>query len=89
MIVITIILILAGIAATRYEKSVLRAREATLKQDLFIMRNAIAAIYARQGSRTQPSLSDDLVQSKYMSGIPVDPITHQKKLGDGIRSCPA
>ena len=41
MIVITIILILASIAAGRYEKSVLRAKEATLKQDLFIMRNAI------------------------------------------------
>ena len=41
MIVITVILILAGIAATRYERSILRAKEATLKQDLFVMRNAI------------------------------------------------
>src|SRR5262245_14039737 len=41
MIVITIILILAGIAAGQYQKSVLRSREATLKQDLSVMRQAI------------------------------------------------
>lgn len=76
MIVITIILILAGIAATRYEKSVLRAREATLKQDLFIMRNAIQQYTLDK--EVGPTSLDDLVQSKYMSGIPVDPITHQK-----------
>jgi general secretion pathway protein G len=76
MIVITIILILAGIAATRYEKSVLRAREATLKQDLFIMRNAIQQYTLDK--EAGPTSLDDLVQSKYMSGIPVDPITHQK-----------
>jgi general secretion pathway protein G len=76
MIVITIILILAGMAATRYEKSVLRAREATLKQDLFIMRTAIQNYTLDKESG--PTSLDDLVQSKYMSGIPVDPITHQK-----------
>jgi len=76
MIVITIILILAGIAATRYEKSVLRAREATLKQDLFIMRNAIQQYTLDK--EVGPSSLDDLVQSKYMSGVPVDPVTRQK-----------
>src|SRR6202023_2817924 len=41
MIVITIIFILIGIAAGRYDRSVIRAREATLKQDLQVMRQAI------------------------------------------------
>ena len=41
MIVITIILILIGMAAQRYEKSVQHAREATMKQDLWVMRQAI------------------------------------------------
>jgi general secretion pathway protein G len=76
MIVITIILILAGIAATRYEKSVLRAKEATLKQDLFIMRNAIQQYTLDK--EAGPSSLDDLVQSKYLSGIPTDPITGNK-----------
>src|SRR5882757_452771 len=41
MIVITIISILVGIAAGAYVKSVQRAREATLKSDLTVMRQAI------------------------------------------------
>ena len=76
MIVVTIIMILAGIAATRYEKSVLRAREATLKQDLFIMRNSIQQYTLDK--EAGPSSLDDLVEGKYLSGIPVDPITRKK-----------
>ena len=76
LIVITIILILAGIAAGRYEKSVLRAKEATLKQDLFVMRNAIQQYTLDK--EAGPSSLDDLVAGKYLSGIPVDPITRTK-----------
>ncbi|HEV7967333.1 MAG TPA: type II secretion system protein [Candidatus Acidoferrales bacterium] len=76
MIVITIILILAGIAAGRYERSVLRAKEATLKQDLFVMRNAIQQFTLDK--EAGPSSLDDLVQGKYLSGIPTDPITRNK-----------
>jgi general secretion pathway protein G len=76
MIVITIVMILAGIAATRYEKSVLRAREATLKQDLFVMRNAIQQ-YTLDKEAAPMSL-DDLVGGKYLGSIPTDPITRAK-----------
>ena len=41
MIVIMIILILIGMAVGRYDKSVLRAREATLAHNLQIIREAI------------------------------------------------
>ena len=41
MVVIAIILVLIGMAAARYEQSVVRAREAVLKQDLQTMRSAI------------------------------------------------
>jgi general secretion pathway protein G len=76
MIVITIILILAGIAAARYERSVLRAKEATLKQDLFVMRNAIQQYTLDK--EAGPGSLDDLVSGKYLSGIPTDPITRSK-----------
>jgi general secretion pathway protein G len=76
MIVITIILILASIAAGRYEKSVLRAKEATLKQDLFTMRNAIQQYTLDK--EAGPSSLDDLVSGKYLSSVPTDPITRQK-----------
>ena len=76
MIVIMIILILAGIAAGRYEKSVLRAKEATLKQDLFVMRQAIQQYTLDK--QAAPSSLDDLVSAQYMSGIPTDPIARNK-----------
>jgi general secretion pathway protein G len=76
LIVITIIMILAGIAIGRYEKSVLRSKEAVLKQDLFVMRNAIQQYTLDK--EAGPSSLDDLVQGKYLSGIPTDPITRTK-----------
>ena len=76
LIVIMIILILAGMAAGRYEKSVLRAKEATLKQDLFVMRQAIQQYTLDK--QAAPGSLDDLVQAKYLGGIPTDPITRTK-----------
>ena len=76
LIVIMVILILAGIAAGRYERSVQRAKEATLKQDLFTMRQAIQSYTLDK--ETGPSSLEDLVQSKYLSGVPIDPITRAK-----------
>ena len=76
LIVIMIILILAGIAAGRYEKSVLRAKEATLKQDLFVMRQAIQQYTLDK--QAAPNSLDDLVQAKYLGGVPNDPITRNK-----------
>jgi general secretion pathway protein G len=73
MIVITIIMILATIAAGRYDKSVLRSKEAVLKQDLSAMRNAIQQYTLDK--QAAPSSLDDLVSAKYLGTIPVDPIT--------------
>jgi general secretion pathway protein G len=75
MIVITIILILEGISASRYERSVIRAKEATLKQDLFTMRNAIQQY--THDKKAGPSSIDDLVP-KYLSTVPVDPMTRNR-----------
>jgi general secretion pathway protein G len=75
MIVITIILILAGIAAARYERSVLRAKEGVLKTDLFTMRNAIQQYTLDK--EAGPSSLDDMVP-KYLSAVPVDPMTKQR-----------
>jgi general secretion pathway protein G len=76
MIVITIILILVTMGAGRYEQSVLRAKEASLKQDLFVMRQAIEqyTLDKQQG----PQSLEDLVSSGYLREVPVDPLTKQK-----------
>jgi len=76
LIVITIILILMGMAVARYEKSVLHSREAVLKQDLFIMRNAIQQYTFDK--EAGPTSLEDLVSAKYLSQVPTDPITRAK-----------
>src|SRR5271167_2946299 len=78
MIVITIIFILIGIAAARYDQSVQRAKEATLKTDLTVMRQAIDN-YTLDKEAAPQSL-DDLVnpQAPYLREVPMDPMTRAK-----------
>jgi general secretion pathway protein G len=77
MIVVTIILILAGIAGGQYQQSVLHAKEASLKQDLFVMRQAIQQFTLDKQSA--PTSLQDLVDSKYLGAVPTDPITRNKE----------
>ena len=76
MIVLTIIMILASIAAGRYDKSVQRSKEAVLKQDLYTLRQAIQQYTLDK--QAAPTALDDLVSAKYIGAIPVDPITRAK-----------
>ena len=75
-IVIVIILILVAIAAPMYSQSVIRAREATLRQDLDTLRKCIDQ-YTLDKERAPQSL-DDLVTAGYLREIPMDPITRQR-----------
>ena len=76
MIVITIILVLLAMGMGRYEQSVLRSKEAALKQDLFVMRNAIEQYTLDK--QAAPQSLDDLVSAGYLREVPVDPMTRQK-----------
>ena len=76
MVVITIILVLLGIAAGRYERSVTRSKEAALKQDLFVMRQAIDQFTLDK--QRAPSSLEELVSGEYLRSVPVDPITNQR-----------
>ena len=73
MIVMVLIVILAGIGLSVYGNSVQRAKEATLKEDLFRMRDAIDQYYADKNK--YPSGLEDLVSEKYLRAVPVDPFT--------------
>lgn len=90
MIVISIILILIGIAAGMYQRSVIHAREAVLKSDLKVMREAID--HYTLDKEAAPQSLEDLTnaQSQYLREIPVDPMTHQKdwqvEMGDTVMS---
>jgi general secretion pathway protein G len=76
MVVITIILVLLGIAAGRYERSVTRSKEAALKQDLFVMRQAIDQFTLDK--QRAPSSLEELVSGEYLRAVPMDPITNQR-----------
>jgi len=73
MIVISIIMILVGIAAVQYQKSVQRAKEATLKQDLQAMRQSIDNYTLDK--QAAPQSLDDLAQAGYLRLVPRDPMT--------------
>jgi general secretion pathway protein G len=68
-----IIMTLAGIAIGQYGRSVQRAREASLKQDLFVMRNAIQQYTLDKAAG--PQSLDDLVSAGYLKQLPTDPMT--------------
>src|SRR5437879_9120360 len=73
MIVITIILILIGMAAQNYGKTVQHARETTLHDDLQVMRQAIDNYTLHK--QAAPQSLEDLVQAGYLRKVPVDPVT--------------
>jgi general secretion pathway protein G len=73
MIVITIIFILIGIAVGRYDRSVVRAREATLRQDLMVMREAIDNYTLDK--QAAPQSIEALQQAGYLRVVPTDPMT--------------
>jgi general secretion pathway protein G len=73
MIVMAIIAILASVAIPSYINAVRHGREAALRQDLWVMRQAIDS-YTVDKEKAPQSL-DDLVQSGYLKAIPVDPMT--------------
>jgi len=73
LVVLSIILILAGMALTQYRNSVLYAKEAALRSDLYLMRDAIDQYYADKGK--YPETIETLVTERYLRAVPRDPIT--------------
>jgi general secretion pathway protein G len=77
MVVMLIIGVLAAIAIPSYISSIKNAKEAVLKEDLHVLRNAIDS-YTMDKAKAPQSL-DDLVQTGYLKTIPKDPMTHSNE----------
>ena len=73
MIVMAIIAILMSIAVPIYNRSITRARESVLRNNLFTMRTVIDE-YTYDKQKAPQSLQD-LVTEGYLRQIPVDPMT--------------
>jgi general secretion pathway protein G len=73
LVVMMIIVILAATGLALYQNSIKKANEAALRQDLFLMREALDQYYADK-NKYPPSL-EALVDEKYIRGVPKDPFT--------------
>ena len=93
IVVLAIIASLLTIALPRYFHSVERSREAVLRQDLQIMRDAIDKFLADRGR--YPATLEELAEKRYLRKVPPDPITDsattwqavpppEGRLGDGV-----
>ena len=73
MVVMTIISILVSLAVPFYQKSILRAKESVLRNNLFTMRTVIDEFtYDKQKA---PQTLQDLVSEGYLRVVPRDPMT--------------
>jgi general secretion pathway protein G len=73
MIVMAIIAVLLSVAIPIYSRSITRAKESVLRNNLFTLRTVIDEYtYDKQKA---PQTLQDLVSDGYLRQIPVDPIT--------------
>ena len=73
MVVITIIVILVSMAIPIYNRSIVRAKESVLANNLYTLRTVIDQ-YAYDKGKAPQNLQD-LVSEGYLQKLPVDPMT--------------
>jgi general secretion pathway protein G len=76
MVVISLIVVLSTMGMVQYRQSIVRSKEAVLKEDLFRMRDAIDQFYADKNQ--YPATLDSLVSDGYMRSVPKDPFTNSE-----------
>lgn len=75
LIVMAVIATLVAVAVPIYQKSVIRAKESVLRQNLFSLRTVIDE-YTYDKAKA-PQALEDLVREGYLRQVPVDPMTGQ------------
>jgi general secretion pathway protein G len=73
LVVLAIIATLLTIALPRYFSSVEKSKEAVLRENLYVTRDAIGKYYSDKGK--YPESLEALVTEKYLRGLPMDPVT--------------
>jgi len=84
MVVIALIGVLAGMGVVQYRNSVVRTKEAVLREDLFRMRDAIDQYYADKAK--YPASLEALVSEGYLRQVPKDPITNSSETWQTVPS---
>lgn len=86
VIVVSIIVVLAGIGMAQHRLGVVRAQEAVLKEDLYRMRDALDQYHADK-QKYAGSL-EDLVTDGYLRAIPKDPFTQSSDTWQVVQAEP-
>ena len=86
LIVLSIIGILASIAVPSYQRSLIKAREAVLMEDLYQIRRAIDGYFADHIK--YPDSLEELVERKYLRSLPRDPFTQSSETWEVIQPSP-
>ncbi|MEH6459743.1 type II secretion system protein [Chitinimonas sp. JJ19] len=73
LVAMAIIATLLSLAAPKYFNNLERTKEAVLRENLYLMRDAIDKYYTDKG--TYPKELNDLVKERYLRAIPIDPFT--------------
>jgi len=73
MIVMTVVTIIVSMAVPIYQRSIVRAKESVLKNNLFTLRTLIDE-YTFDKQKA-PQALEDLVREGYLRQVPVDPMT--------------
>ena len=73
LIVLMIIAVLVTMAQPTFHRSIIRAKETSLRRSLFILRDVIDQYYADHGQ--YPDQIEDLVEKRYIRKVPEDPFT--------------
>ena len=76
LLVLMLIALLASLVTPVVTGGIQRARESTLRADLYALRKAIDDYYADTG--TYPPELDELVTKRYLRRIPPDPVTESR-----------
>lgn len=73
LIVVALIGLLVGVAMPTYQHAKVKAREAVLRENLYIIRQTIDQYFADKGY--YPASLEDLVEQHYLRRMPLDPFT--------------
>lgn len=75
LVVMAIVALLSSVALPRYIASAERAKETALKENLKAMRVSLDRFRADKGR--WPKRLEELVEQRYLSQVPLDPMTEQ------------
>ena len=77
LVVMAVVALLLTIALPRYFGALEKSRDVAMQENLKVMRLSIDQFFADKGR--YPDTLDELVEQKYLSAVPLDPLTESRQ----------